>query len=73
MHKDTFKGSLLGCFEYVPYTALTIVLIIKTMVMTDLLEDDGASVVVVGCRGQLGLRIMATLWFSVQHPALASD
>ena len=31
MHKDTFKGSLLGCFEYVPYTALTIVLIIKTI------------------------------------------
>ena len=26
-----FQGSLLGCFEYVPYTALTIVLIIKTI------------------------------------------
>ena len=24
-----FQGSLFGCFEYVPYTALTIVLIIK--------------------------------------------
>ena len=23
--KDTFKGSLFGCFEYVPYTALTVV------------------------------------------------
>ena len=29
--QDTFKGSLLGCFEYVPYTALTIVLITKTI------------------------------------------
>ena len=26
-----FQGSLFGCFEYVPYTALTIVLIIKTI------------------------------------------
>ena len=26
-----FEGSLLGCFEYVPYTALAIVLIIKTI------------------------------------------
>ena len=26
-----FQGPLLGCFEYVPYTALTIVLIIKTI------------------------------------------
>ena len=26
-----FQGSLLGCFEYVPYTALTIVLIIETI------------------------------------------
>ena len=25
-----FQGSLLGCFEYVPYAALTIVLMIKT-------------------------------------------
>ena len=25
------QGSLFGCFEYEPYTALTIVLIIKTM------------------------------------------
>ena len=31
MHKDTFKGTLLVCFEYVPYTALTIVWIIKTI------------------------------------------
>ena len=31
MHNDTLKGSLLGCFEYVPYTGLTIVLIIKTI------------------------------------------
>ena len=23
--KDTFKGSLFGCFEYVPYTLLTVV------------------------------------------------
>ena len=29
--KDTFKGSLLDCFEYVPYTALTVVWIIKTI------------------------------------------
>ena len=29
--QDTFKDSLFGCFEYVPYTALTIVLIIKTI------------------------------------------
>ena len=26
-----FQGSLFGCFEYVPYTVLTIVLIIKTI------------------------------------------
>ena len=26
-----FQGSLFGCFEYVPYTSLTIVLIIKTI------------------------------------------
>ena len=26
-----FQGSLFGCFEYVPYTALTIVLIVKTI------------------------------------------
>ena len=26
-----FQGSLFGCFEYVPYTALTIDLIIKTI------------------------------------------
>ena len=26
-----FQGSSFGCFEYVPYTALTIVLIIKTI------------------------------------------
>ena len=26
-----FQGSLQHCFEYVPYTALTIVLIIKTI------------------------------------------
>ena len=26
-----FQGSLFGCFEYVPYTALTIVLIIETI------------------------------------------
>ena len=29
--KTLSKGSLLGCFEYVPYTTLTIVLIIKTI------------------------------------------
>ena len=29
LQKDTFKDSLLGCFEYVPYTALTIVLVIN--------------------------------------------
>ena len=29
--KDTFKGSLFGCFEYVPYTAFTVVWIIKTI------------------------------------------
>ena len=29
--KGHFQGSLFGCFEYVPYTALTIVLIIKTI------------------------------------------
>ena len=28
---DTFKGSLFGCFEYVPYTALSIVWINKTI------------------------------------------
>ena len=29
--KRHFQGSLFGYFEYVPYTALTIVLIIKTI------------------------------------------
>ena len=27
------QGSLFGCFEYVPYTALTIVLIINTLIV----------------------------------------
>ena len=34
MHKDTFKGSLLGCFEYVPYTVLTIVKTINVILIT---------------------------------------
>ena len=31
MMQRHFQGSLFGCIEYVPYTALTIVLIIKTI------------------------------------------
>ena len=31
MMQSHFQGPLLGCFEYVPYTAFTIVLIIKTI------------------------------------------
>ena len=32
MHKDTFKDSLFGCFEYLPYTALTIVCTINVSI-----------------------------------------
>ena len=32
MHKDTFKGSLLGCFENVSNTALTIVCTINVSI-----------------------------------------